>query len=124
MNIWDVQGVVLDSNVNSRSRILALILSDRQLSSMAVVLTSPRLGIATKPRKSQYAPRRCAASSISKDAVHILGVNGTGMLPVTALALWQGYDVRGSDKNAFSSDVQNIQGLKLLHGRLQVGFHP
>jgi hypothetical protein len=45
----------------------------------------------------------------------------SGMLPVSAVALAQGYIVSGSDDAQSDKDI-HLQGLKLLQGRLQVGI--
>lgn len=87
---------------------------------MNVQIRSPGLsGGLRYPKRS----RRCLCSK--NESIHVLGVNGAGMLPVTLVALAQGYDVRGSDdddaKSTATTDIQHL-GLKLLHGRLQVGI--
>jgi hypothetical protein len=60
-----------------------------------------------------------------QQAVHMLGVHGTGMCPVSLVALRQGYDVRGSDDNAkpVTSTLQHL-GVKLVDGGLKAADLP
>lgn len=51
----------------------------------------------------------------------MLGVQGAGMRPAAAVAMAQGYVVRGSD-DAKTGNLHDLDGLKIMHGGLQVGI--